>query len=372
MNNLDFIENELTELKNNFLFRELKLVGEDLINFSSNDYLGLCSDERLKQSAIEAIKIYGAGTGASRLISGTQILHQELEEKLAKFKGKPTLVFNSGYAANLGIISSLANRDTIIFSDKLNHASIVDGIMLSQVEFKRYKHNDINDLEEQVKKYSNYKRKIIVTDTVFSMDGDLADLKSIVKIAKKYDCITILDEAHATGVFGKKGSGLCEELNLEEEVDIQMGTLSKAAGSFGAYVSAKKAIIDYLVNKSRAFIYTTSLPSSICAASIKAIGIIESDNSLRKKLWDNVNYFKEKIAKLKFNIGNTQSPIIPIIIGDANKTLNISKQLFKKRLFVQAIRPPTVPKNLSRLRIAISARHKKEDLNLLTEALCRI
>lgn len=364
---IDFIENELIELKNNFLFRELKVIDKDLINFSSNDYLGLASDERLKQAAIEAVKIYGVGTVASRLISGSQDMHRKLEEKLSEFKGKPTLLFNSGYTANLGIIASLAGRGTIIFSDRLNHASIVDGIMLSHAELRRYKHNDMNDLEEQVKKYINFKKKIIITDTVFSMDGDLADLKSIVSVARKYNCIVIVDEAHATGVFGKNGAGLVNELGLDDEIDIQMGTLSKALGSFGAYVCASKNIVDYLINKARSFIYTTSLPASICSASIKAIEIIERDQSLRNKLWDNIDYFKKRVS-----IDNIQSPIIPIIIGDANKAQEASKKLLRQGLFVQAIRPPTVPKNSSRLRITISAKHSRQNLDLLTEALCRI
>lgn len=376
MHNLEFIKKELEELKENSLLRELRFIDgpqdryifidkKRLINFSSNDYLGLANDERLKEAAIEATKIYGVGSGASRLVSGSQSLHRQLEEKLTEFKGKPVLLFNSGYSANLGIISSLATRDTIIFSDRLNHASIIDGIILSQAEFKRYKHNDMDDLKAQIKRHSDYSKKIIITDTVFSMDGDLADLNAIVELAKKYDCLSIVDEAHATGVFGKKGSGLVSELGLENEIDIQMGTLSKAAGSFGAYVSARKEVIDYFINKARAFIYTTALLPAICAASIKAIEIIEGDNELRNKLWNNVNYFKEKISKTKFNIGNTQSSIIPIIIGDADKALKASKKLFENGLFVQAIRPPTVPNRSSRLRITITAKHTREDIDAL-------
>lgn len=346
--------------------------GKRVINFCSNNYLGLANDPRLKEAAMEAIKKYGVGSGASRLVCGNMVLHQKLEEKICEFKKtEAALVFNSGYCANLGVISAIMGREDIVFSDKLNHASIIDGIILSNANFKRFGHKDIKSLEELLKRSSNFEKKLIVTDTVFSMDGDIAPLKEIQKIAKEFKALIMVDEAHATGIFGEKGTGLVEHFGLKEKIDIQMGTFSKAIGCFGAFVCGKKDLIDYLINFSRAFIYTTSLPPAICAASIKAIEIIQEEPERRQRLWENVKFLKENLARMGFNTLESHSPIIPILIKDAKLTMEFSKELFEQGIFIQGIRPPTVPKNESRLRITLTSEHCQEDLGLLLEKLER-
>lgn len=333
----------------------------------------MANDPRLKEAAIKAIKKYGVGSGASRLVCGNMLLHKKLEEKISEFKkSEASLVFNSGYTANLGIISAIMDREDIIFSDKLNHASIIDGIILSNANFKRYPHKDTTALKGLLEKNLNSRKKLIVTDTVFSMDGDIAPLNEITRIAEEFDALIMVDEAHATGVFGKTGAGLLEDFNLRDKINIQMGTLSKAVGSFGAFISGKKDLIDYLINFSRAFIYTTSLPPAICAASIKAIEIIQQEPHLRKRLWENVRFFKENLNAIGFNTLESQSPIIPILTKDANLTMEFSKKLFEQGIFIQGIRLPTVPQNESRLRITLTAKHSQKDLEIALEKLERI
>lgn len=377
----DYLTGILEEKKEQGLLRSLRRVetpqdthivieGRKLVNFSSNNYLGLCNDPRLKQAAIEALKKFGTSTASSRLISGTFSLHQKLEEKIAEFKKtKSALVFNSGYSANLGIISSLAQSEAIIFSDRLNHASIVDAIILSQAKFLRYNHNDTEHLESLLDKYSDTEQKFIITDTIFSMDGDKAELKKIVKLAKDYNAYIFVDEAHATGVFGPGGSGLVEEFGLCEEIDIQMGTLSKALGSFGAFVCGSKALTDYLVNTSRAFIYTTSLPPAVLAASIKAIEIIKEEPQRRSKLWENIEFMRGNIVGMGLDCLNSSSAIIPIMLGDNNLTMEFSKRLFESGIFIQGIRPPTVGQGKARLRITLTATHTKDDLSRALDAI---
>jgi len=359
------------------------LDGKEVINLCSNNYLGLADNPVLKEAAIKAIKDYGVGTSASRLISGTTSLHKKLEEKIAEFKGtEAALVFNSGYAANVGIISALVGRGDIIFSDKLNHASIVDGCLLSGAELKRYLHCDMNALKDLLNTdvgagpracpkgghggpplhFRNSGRRLIVTDTIFSMDGDIAPLPEIVALAKRYDCMFMVDEAHATGVLGETGRGAVEYFNIKDKDIIHMGTLSKALGSFGAYVAGKKEFIDYIINKCRAFIYTTSLPVSSVAASVAALDIIEAQPELRKQLWDNVDFFKEGLKKIGADTMNSQTQIIPIFIGDNQKAVDLSRQLLNDDIFIQAIRPPTVPAGSARLRVTIMATHKRKDL----------
>ena len=351
---------ELQKLEEQGLLRSLREVKPGVINLCSNNYLGLAEHPALKEAAMDAIKKYGTSVSASRLISGTTTLHKKLEEKLAEFKAaEAALVFNSGYTANVGIISALVGRGDIIFSDKLNHASIVDGCLLSGAELKRYPHCDTSVLENSLKGSDPYGKKLIVTDTVFSMDGDIAPLPEIVALAKKYDCMLMVDEAHATGVLGKNGKGALEHFNIKEKDIIQMGTLSKALGSFGGYVVGSKELIDYLINKSRAFIYTTALPAPVVAASIAALDVIKSEPGLRKQLWDNVRFFDKE----------ARTQIIPILIGDSKRTVDISKQLLDEGIFIQAIRPPTVPKGQARLRVTITATHIRKDLEYALEKI---
>jgi predicted pyridoxal phosphate-dependent acyltransferase len=365
---------ELKELKQKDLLRAMrridsaqgprvKIDGREIILLSSNNYLGLADHPKVKEAAIKAIEKYGFGSGASRLISGNMSLHEELEERLARFKGvEATLIFNSGYTANTGVIPAIVSNGDFIYSDELNHASIIDGSRLSRAEIRVYPHKDMNVLEDLLKKEKGKGRKLIITDTVFSMDGDIAPLKEIYELSRMYDAILMVDEAHATGVLGKKGRGAIEHFGLENNDIIQMGTLSKALGTFGAYIAGSKELINYLTNKARSFIYTTSLPPTVASASIEAINIIDEDGSLIKRLWDNRKMFLEGLHSLGLNTLGSETPIIPVFIGDAPKALKIAQLLFEQGVYAPAIRPPTVSEGSSRIRTTVMATHMKEDI----------
>lgn len=363
----------LAQLKSQGLLRSLRVVdsaqdktitidGKKVLNLCSNNYLGLANDRRVKQAAAAAIRKYGVGAGASRLVCGNLRLHRALEEKIASFKGaQKCLTFTSGYMANLGIIGAIVGRGDVVFADRLNHASLVDGIILSRAEFKRYPHKDMAALEEMLKEVKG-RRKLIVTDTVFSMDGDVAPLPEIVSLAKKYAVMVMVDEAHATGVLGKSGKGAVEYFHLEDKIDIQMGTLSKAVGTLGAYVCGDKSLVDFLINQSREFIYTTALPVSLCAAAMAAIEIIEKDGVLRQRLLDNADFLRRGLQDIGFDTGASQTPIIPVITQEEKLTMEFSRQLFDAGIFVQGIRPPSVPRGGARLRITVMATHQKIEL----------
>ncbi len=350
--------------------REIVLEGRKVLNFCSNDYLGLAADVRLRQAAVAGMKTQGFGAGASRLVCGNMAAHHQLEEKLARFKGTESAIsFSSGYMANVGILSSLFGRDDVIFSDRLNHASIVDGILLSQAKLRRFAHRDLTALEEMLKSAPARGKKLIVTDSVFSMDGDLAPLSEIVALAKKYDCWTMVDEAHGLGVFGREGKGAVEHFGLEGKIDIQMGTFSKAVGSFGAYACGSKDLVDFFINEARSLIYTTGLPPSVAAASLKGIEIIESEPERRKQLWDNTRYVLSALQEMGFDTLVTESPIIPIVVKDADLAVRFSRELLEKGIFVSAIRPPTVPQGTSRLRLTVTAAHTRRDIDGLLQQL---
>jgi len=350
--------------------REITLEGKRVLNFCSNDYLGLANDTRIKKAALEAIEEYGLGAGASRLVCGNMGPHERLEADLARFKKtERALLFSSGYMANTGIISALMDHRSVVLSDRLNHASIIDGIILSRAKLMRYPHADMPALREILKNLPAAKRKLIVTDSVFSMDGDRAPLKEIVNLAGHYEAMVMVDEAHAFGVLGKRGSGLVEELGLEGQVDIQMGTLSKAAGSFGAYACGTKILCDYLINKSRSFIYTTAMPPLLAQASRVALQIIRQGDNLRRQLQLNANYLRAELDTLGFDTMNSSTPIIPILVKDSLRAVAMSKQLLRQGIFVQAIRPPTVPMDTARLRLTVMATHTQDDLNQLLNAL---
>jgi len=345
----------------------------EVLNFCSNNYLGLADDPRLKEAAIEAIKKEGFGSGASRLVCGNMTSHIKLEEKLAHFKGaERCLLFSTGYMANVGIISSLFDREDVIFSDRLNHASIIDGILLSQAKLRRYPHNDMAALEDMLKDTDGFKKKVIITDSVFSMDGDIALLDKIVDLARRYDCWVMVDEAHALGVLGKNGKGAVEHFGLEGQIDIQMGTLSKAAGSFGAYCAGSSKLIDYLINRARSFIYTTGLPPNVAAASVKAIEIIESEPKRHEQLWENTNFLKAGLKNLGFDTLQSRTPIIPIVVREPAVAVEFSRKLFEAGIFVSAIRPPTVPVNTARLRVTVMATHQSQDLQFALTQFERI
>jgi len=371
------IEGFLKEGKENGLIRGLRPAdsrhegkiffnGREYLDFSSNDYLGLSDHPKLKNASKEAIEKFGTSASASRLLSGDLSIHHELEEATAVFKGKErSLVYNSGYQANLGIISALCREGDAIFSDKLSHASIIDGILLSGARSFRFKHNDAAHLESLLEKERNrFKEALIITETVFSMDGDRCPLREIVDLKEKYGCRLLVDEAHATGVFGKNGSGVVEEEGLSERVDMIMGTFSKALGSFGAYIATSGRIKDFLVNKSRSFIYSTALPPSVIAVNLAGLQLIKEEPWRRKDLLENSGYFRRGLLKRGFTVKGS-SQIIPTITGDSKKAVEVSRDLQNMGYWVLPIRPPTVPKGGSRLRFSLTCRHKKEALERL-------
>ncbi|OGX23324.1 MAG: 8-amino-7-oxononanoate synthase [Omnitrophica WOR_2 bacterium RIFCSPHIGHO2_02_FULL_45_21] len=355
----------------------IKIKGKKLLNLCSNNYLGLANDIRIKNSAIKAIREFGVGAGASRLVTGSNILHKRLEDKLADFKRQEAcLIYSSGYSANLGIISALVGRDDAVFSDRLNHASIIDGIILSRAELARYPHKDIKVLEKllRIRAAQDARRKtLIITDSVFSMDGDIAPVPELIALARKYDCLLMLDEAHATGVLGKNGRGTLEHFGLSsDERIIQMGTLSKAIGGLGGFVCGRKDLIKYLINRSRSFIFSTALPPALCASAVETIDIIEEDGSLRKRLWDNANFLRNGLQSLGFDTLASQTPIIPVLTREPKLTMEFSQELFKEGIFVQGIRPPTVPEGFCRLRVTVMATHTLNDLQFALSAFKKI
>lgn len=378
---MEKISNELKKIKESGLYRELnilegaqgphvKIKGRTYISFCSNNYLGLANHPEVVKAVEDAVGKYGWGAGASRLVSGNTELHQALEDEISKFKKKEAaIVFPTGYMANIGTICSLVSSGDLVICDRLNHASIIDGCRLSGATFRVYPHRDIGKLENILKKSTGYPRKLIVTDTVFSMDGDLAPLPDIVRIAHEYSAMVMVDEAHGTGVFGENGRGGVEHFNLDKKVNIIMGTLSKAVGSLGGFVTGNSDLISYLRNKARTFMYTTALPPAVCAASIAGIKLIQRDHSLRESLWRNVHYVKERLKLLNLNVTSLESPIIPIIIGNAKKAVDVSGFLFESGILIPAIRPPTVPDESSRLRVTIMATHTRADLDKLLDVL---
>jgi 8-amino-7-oxononanoate synthase len=347
--------------------------GQRLHNFCSNNYLGLADDPRLVAAAGKSLQEEGLGAGASRLVCGNMAAHRSLERSLARFKGtSASLVFSTGYMANIGILSSLMGRGDIVFSDRLNHASIVDGILLSRARYRRYPHGDMAALEQMLKVEQGFQKKLIVTDTVFSMDGDVAPLDQIVDLARRYGCWVMVDEAHALGVLGPNGKGAVEHFSLQGKVDIQMGTLSKAVGAFGAYCCGSEALIDFLVNKARSFIYTTGMPPMVAAAAQRALEIMEEEPERRRQLWEHTQYFRREVKRCGFDILHSQTPIIPIVVGKEELAVTFARKLFAKGIFVTAIRRPTVPQATARLRLTLMATHTPEQLDQTLEELKKI
>lgn len=345
----------------------------EYIDFSSNDYLGLSQHPKLIAAAKEAIDKFGTSSSASRLMSGDLKLHHQLEEKVAEFKNQEAaLVFNSGYQANLGIISALVGKDDVIFSDRLNHASIIDGMLLSGARFFRFQHNDANHLETLLKKErKKFKQAMIISESIFSMDGDRAPLKDLVALKEKYNCELFIDEAHASGIFGKNGSGLIEEEGLAKRIDFIMGTFSKALGSFGAYLAASKKTVKYLVNTCRSFIYSTALPPAVIACNLSALDLIKKEPFRRETLLRSAEYLRSALKKKGFNIRG-ESQIVPLIIGQNFKSIEFARRLQEKGFWVLSLRPPTVPQKEARLRFSLTYDHNKEILEKLIDALCQI
>lgn len=345
----------------------------EIILLSSNNYLGLANHPDVIRAQVQASEEFGAGSGASRLISGNMILHEKLEKKLAEFKGtESAILFPTGYMANVGTISALVEEGDLVVCDKLSHASIIDGARLSRAVLRVYPHKNLGRLEEILSRGMRYRKRLIVTDGVFSMDGDIAPLPELIRISQEHGAILMLDDAHATGVIGKTGKGTCEYFGIKQGVDVQMGTLSKALGNLGGFIAGTRTLIEYIRNKARSFIYSTALPPAIVGGSIKAIEIVEKDTGLRERLWSNVKKFSEALIKLDFNIINTETQILPICTGDIASTMKAAELLLKNGIFAPGIRPPTVSKTKCRIRTSLMATHTEEHIDRAIEAFKRI
>lgn len=361
------IKNELRDFKVLETYQDVivKWNGNDLHLMGSNNYLSLNNDPRLNQIAKEVTDSFGTGSGGSRLTTGTTSWHRKLEEYISELKSTAdSLIFGSGYMANLGVISGIADKSFTVFSDRYNHASINDGIALSGATLSRYKHMDLIDLEKRVAACDS-NRKIIVTDSVFSMDGSIAPIKEISEISKKYGCILIVDDAHGLGVLGENGLGISDYLGLKDEIDLTIGTLSKSIPSSGGYVTGRKVLIDLIRNKSRSFIFSTSLPPSAMAVAHRALSIIVDESDRRTSLIEKTNYFIDKLRNGGVNIDNQLTPIIPIIIGEASDTMEIQRRLLEDGIFIPGIRPPTVPRGTSRLRASVNSAHTYMSLDYI-------
>ncbi|CEG27379.1 glycine C-acetyltransferase [Bacillus sp. B-jedd] len=372
-----FLDTNLGDLKEKGLYNVIdplespngpmiKIKGRELINLSSNNYLGLATDERLKKAAEQAIEQFGVGAGAVRTINGTLELHVKLEEKLAEFKGtEAAIAYQSGFNCNMAAISAVMDKNDAILSDELNHASIIDGCRLSRAKIIRFNHSDMEDLRAKAKEAREsglYKKLMVITDGVFSMDGDIALLPEIVEIAEEFDLMTYVDDAHGSGVLGK-GAGTVKHFGLQDKIDFQIGTLSKAIGVVGGYVAGKKNLIDWLKVRSRPFLFSTSLTPADVAASIASIDILTESTELNERLWENGNYLKKGLKNLGFNIGDSETPITPCIIGEEKLTQEFSKRLNDEGVYAKSIVFPTVPAGTGRVRNMPTAAHTKDMLD---------
>ncbi|MGS7302753.1 glycine C-acetyltransferase [Enterococcus faecium] len=372
-----YLEKELDQLKEKGLYNTIDILesengaciivdGKKMINLASNNYLGFANREELKKACIEATETYGVGAGAVRTINGSLKIHQQLEEKIAEFKGtEAAIAFQSGFNCNMGAISAVMTKEDAILSDELNHASIIDGCRLSGAKIIRIKHQDMKDLEKKAKEAiesKKYKKIMYITDGVFSMDGDIARLPEIIPIVEKYGLITYVDDAHGSGVTGK-GAGTVKHFGLSDKIDMQMGTLSKAIGVVGGYVAGSKTLIDWLKARSRPFLFSTSLTPGAAAAALASITLMQEHPELVEKVWENVNYFKEELKKVGYNIGMSETPITPVILGDEKVTQTFSKKLIEHGIYAKPIVYPTVPLGTGRIRNMPTAEHTREMLD---------
>lgn len=376
MNKWDFLDKKLEELKTAGMYRTLPinygpinniidLNHQPTINLSSNNYLGFANHPRVKKAAIEAVKKYGAGTGSVRTIVGNQALLEQLEARLAEFKEEEAVIcYQSGFNCNMGTIQAIVDKGDLIISEELNHASIIDGVRLSKADRAVYRHNDMQHLEEILKnKRHQYQTVLIITDGVFSMDGDIANLPQIVALAKQYQALTYVDDAHGSGVLGRSGRGTVDHFGLHGEVDFIIGTLSKAIGVVGGYVASNKRVKEWLLHRGRPLLFSTALPPAAIGATIESINMLMETEKYTKKLWKNAQYLQKNLKKLGFDIGHTQTPITPLMIGSEEKTIAFSKALLENGVFVSAIVFPTVPLGKARCRIMVNANHTKANLN---------
>ncbi|MBO3635342.1 glycine C-acetyltransferase [Bacillus subtilis] len=371
----EFLKAGLDRMKENHTWQDIKQLEsmqgpsvtvnhQKVIQLSSNNYLGFTSHPRLINAAQEAVQQYGAGTGSVRTIAGTFTMHQELEKKLAAFKKtEAALVFQSGFTTNQGVLSSILSKEDIVISDELNHASIIDGIRLTKADKKVYQHVNMSDLERVLRKSMNYRMRLIVTDGVFSMDGNIAPLPDIVELAEKYDAFVMVDDAHASGVLGENGRGTVNHFGLDGRVHIQVGTLSKAIGVLGGYAAGSKVLIDYLRHKGRPFLFSTSHPPAVTAACMEAIDVLLEEPEHMERLWENTAYFKAMLVKMGLTLTKSETPILPILIGDEGVAKQFSDQLLSHGVFAQSIVFPTVAQGKARIRTIITAEHTKDELD---------
>ena len=386
-NPLSYLHDQIEELKAKGLYSKLHVLdgeqkpvamfdGREVINLSSNNYLGLTTNKALKRAAIDAVRKYGAGAGAVRTIAGTMTLHMELEEQIAKFKGtEACVVFQSGFTANAGTVSAILGKEDLIISDELNHASIIDGCRLSRATIKVFKHKDVEDCERICKETENWPgHKLLITDGVFSMDGDIAPLAKLCDLAEKYNCIMMIDDAHSSGVLGKNGRGTVDHAGVHGRVHIQVGTLSKAIGVMGGYVCGSRDLIDFLYRRARPFLFSTSHPPASAAACAAAFTLLDSPEGGRliKKMWSNTKFFKRQLKKRGFKFGTSETPIVPIHVGEAAKAFEFSKKLFEAGVYAPAVGFPTVAEGKARLRAIVTATHKRSDLQRACEILAEV
>ena len=376
MSKTDWIQQEIEALKSQGLYNNIRTIGspqgawlivdgKKVLNFCSNNYLGLANHPALVAASKKATDEMGVGPAAVRTIAGTMTLHVELEKRLAQFKGvEAAITFQSGFTANLATVPVLVGREDVIFSDKLNHASIIDGCRLSGAKIIAYEHNDVKSLEEQIEaNLSQYRRALIVTDGVFSMDGDIAPLPDIYEVAKKYDILLMVDDAHGEGVLGKGGRGIVDHFGLHGKVDVEVGTMSKAFGVVGGIVAGKSVIIEWLRQRGRPFLFSSAVTVPDAAACLAAVDLLEDSTQLVDKLWENAKYFKTEMKKLGFDTGASETPITPVMLGEAPLAQQFSRELFEAGVFAMALGFPTVPQGKARIRVMISAAHSKDDLD---------
>ena len=381
---LAYLGKELDALKEQKLYRHLRILEDEqkahttvdhksVVNLSSNNYLGLTTHPKLRVAAMKAIDDYGVGTGSVRTIAGTMDIHMELERKLAEFKQvEKVVVFQSGFAANAGVVSAIFGKDDVVISDELNHASIIDGCRLSRATIKVFPHKDVDAARKIIKDLPASQRKLLITDGVFSMDGDLGPLPGLCELAEETGCIMMVDDAHASGVFGKNGRGTIDHFGMHGRVDVQVGTLSKAIGVLGGYVAGNADLIDFLYHRARPFLFSTSHPPAVVMACIAALDVLMDEPEIIEQLWDNTRFFKGGLQRLGFNTGLSESPITPVITGDGAKAMLLSDKLFERGVFAQGIAFPTVARDKARVRTIVTATHTREDLQFALDAFATV
>jgi glycine C-acetyltransferase len=381
---LAYVGEELASLKAQNLYRQFRILEDEqkahttfdhrsVVNLSSNNYLGLTTHPRLRAKALDAVRQYGVGTGSVRTIAGTMDLHLELERKLADFKKvEAVVVFQSGFTANAGTVSAILSKEDIVISDELNHASIIDGCRLSRAAIKVFPHKDVDAARKIIKDLPVTGRRLLITDGVFSMDGDLGPLPELCALAEETGCVMMVDDAHASGVFGKNGRGTIDHFGVHGRVDIQVGTLSKAIGVLGGYVAGNRNLIEFLYHRARPFLFSTSHPPAVAAACIAAVDVLLEEPEIMERLWENTRFFKSGLQRLGFDTGLSESPITPVIAGDSARANALSDRLFQAGVFAQAIGFPTVPREKARVRTIVTATHTREDLQYALDAFATV